>query len=117
FTHLSPPQVREVNHARGRAYVAVALAAAALRDSARAVLRNTAADASVDPLREAALIASVAYTRLGDAEDAVRQLELYFTANPNALEEYRGRADTGSLPWYHQALLDEPAFRALVGAR
>lgn len=116
FTHLSPPQVRDVNHQRGRAYVAVALASANLPDSARAVLRATAADASIDPLHEVALASSIAYARLGDGEDAVRQLELYLTANPNGLEGYRSQAARRSLPWYHQSLLDEPAFRALVGA-
>lgn len=116
FTRLSPPQVRAVNEQRGRAYVAIALAQAQLADSARAVLRDLHADATIDPLRETALVASVAYARLGDVDDAVRQLELYFTANPSALEEYRHHVEARSLPWYHQPLIDKPAFLTLVGA-
>jgi hypothetical protein len=33
------------------------------------------------------------------------------------MEGYRDAVVRSDLPWYHQALLDEPRFRSLVGAR
>jgi hypothetical protein len=116
FTHLSPPQVRDVNHERGKAYLALALIRGSLPDSARAVLRTVAADASIDPVREVALTSSIGFTWLGDIVDAVDRLEIYLSANPGLLEAYRAQANRRALPWYHQSLLDEPGFRALIGA-
>lgn len=117
FAELSPPQVREVNRHRGYMYVGMALARDSLADSARAVLQKGRAGANLDPLRETALLESIARTILGDGQEAVRQLSIYLAANPAEMEGYQSSAERGDLPWYHQALLDEPGFRSLLGLR
>jgi hypothetical protein len=55
------------------------------------------------------------WVAIGDEQEAVRQLQLYLTANPQALGGLRRDAERAELPWYLQPLLDEPAFRQLVG--
>ncbi len=117
FTRASPPQVREVNRRRGMMYISMALARAGLADSARAVVFAARAGADIDPLRDLPHLESITWTALGDSEEAVRQLQLYLSANPQALHGLRSDAERRDLPWYHQALLDEPEFRALVGLR
>lgn len=117
FAELSPPQVRDVNRQRGIMYVGMALARTGNVDSARAVLRRGRAGADIDPLRETALLESIARVTLGDGEEAVRQLTAYLAASPGQMESYRADAERGDLPWYHRALLDEPRFRSLVGLR
>jgi tetratricopeptide (TPR) repeat protein len=117
FAELSPPQVRDVNRQRGRTYVAMALARAGMPDSVRAVLRQTRASSEIDPLREIPWLASVALTWIGDTEEAVRRLSLYLAANPEELANYKEQASQGELPWYHQALVDDPRFRAFAGLR
>jgi hypothetical protein len=88
-----------------------------LADSARAVLVKGRAGPDIDPLRETALLESIGRTILGDGEEAVRQLSIHLAANPGSLDGYRAEAERNELPWYHQALLDEPRFRSLVGLR
>jgi TolB-like protein len=117
FTQASPPQVREVNRRRGMIYISMALARAGMADSARAVARSARAGTDIDPLRELSWLESVTWTWLGDTDEAVRQLSLWLSANPHALEGLRADATRRELPWYHRTLLDEPAFRSLVGIR
>ncbi|MHB1170700.1 MAG: hypothetical protein ACYC28_15600, partial [Longimicrobiales bacterium] len=115
FTELSPPQVREVNRRRGMMYISIALAHSGLADSARSVVYAARAGADIDPLRDLAQLESITWSALGDTKEAVHQLELYLSANPQALHGLRTDAERRDLPWYHQALLDQPEFRALVG--
>jgi TolB-like protein len=119
FAELSPPQVSEVNRKRGEVFVAMAMArgAATLHDSARAVLVRARATPEIDPTREVALFESIARTWLGDIDEAVRQLSVYFAANPGADEGYRTGVQNGELPWYHQPLITESRFLSLVNAR
>lgn len=115
FAHASPPQVEEANRARGLMYVSMALARAGLADSARAVAVRGRAPATVDPLRETALLESITRTWLGDIDEAVRQISNWLAGNPANAESLRQDAARGELAWYHQELLQEPRFRALVG--
>ncbi len=117
FTEASPPQVREVNRRRGMMYIAIGLAHAGQADSARSVIYAARAGADIDPLRDLPHLESIAWTALGNVPEAVRQIEIYLSANPRALPGLRTDAERRALPWYHQALLDEPEFRALVGLR
>ena len=117
FAGKSPPQVRDVNRRRGYMYVAMALARSGAADSARAVMLAGRAGTEIDPLRELALLESIARTANGDVDEAVRQLSLYFAANPGTVEAYRTQGGSGELPWYHRSLLNEPRFRSLVGLR
>ncbi|MGH7470529.1 MAG: hypothetical protein ACRENP_21500 [Longimicrobiales bacterium] len=117
FAEQSPPQVRDVNRQRGYVYVAMGLARAGKTDSARVVLQKVRAGPDIDPVREVALLESIARTFMGDKEEAVRQLTVYFAASPGTLDGYRNDANRGQLIWYHQPLLEEPRFRSLVGLR
>lgn len=117
FAQASPPQVREVNRRRGMMYISMALARAGLADSARSVVYAARAGTDIDPLRDLPHLESITWTALGETDEAVRQLRLYLTANPQALHGLRADAERRDLPWYHDALLDEPEFRALVGLR
>jgi TolB-like protein len=117
FADRSPPQVTKVNRRRGYMYVAMALVRAGAADSARSVMLAGRAGTDIDPLHEVALLESIARTANGDVDEAVRQLSLYFAANPGTMEAYRTQGGSGELPWYHQALLNEPRFRSLVGIR
>ncbi|HSJ05107.1 MAG TPA: hypothetical protein VK936_00305, partial [Longimicrobiales bacterium] len=115
FSAMSPAQVREVNRRRGMMYISMALVRAGMPDSARAVARAARTGSDVDPLRELAQLESITQTWLGNTDEAVRLLSLYLSANPGALEGLRANAEDRELPWYHRNLIDEPAFRALVG--
>jgi TolB-like protein len=117
FAQQSPAQVTKVNRRRGYMYVAMALARSGARDSARSVMLAGRAGTDIDPLHEVALLESIARTANGDVDEAVRQLSVYFAANPGTMEAYRTQGGSGELPWYHQALLNEPRFRSLVGLR
>ena len=66
---------------------------------------------------EIARLESIVRTWIGDTDEAVRQLAVFFAANPNELEGYRNDAQRGQLIWYHKDLLKEPKFRSLVGLR
>jgi TolB-like protein len=115
FAAASPPQVRDINRRRGLMYLSMALARAGLPDSARAVVLSARAGSDIDPLRELAHLESITWTWLGDTDEALRQLSLYLTANPQALDGLRAGAARRELPWYHRSLQDEPAFQSLVG--
>lgn len=117
FAAMSPAQVRDVNRRRGMMYLSMALVRAGLPDSARSVARSARVGSDIDPLRELAQLESITQTWLGDVDEAVRLLSLYLSANPGALDGLRADAERRELPWYHQSLIDEPAFRSLVGAR
>jgi TolB-like protein len=117
FVRLSPPQMRELNRRHGYMYVSLALARASLPDSARAVAQRGRAGPDLDPVRNLARWESITLAWLGDTEEAVRQLTLYLAANPGQMAAYRTAAVRRDLPWYHQGLLEEPRFFALVGAQ
>lgn len=117
WTEHSPASVQEVEGHRSTQYVAMALMRAGLPDSARAVALRGRAGPNVDPLRETALLESVLRTWLGDEDEAVSLLTQYLAANPGADEGFRNSVVTNSLPWYQQALTDNPRFRSLLGIR
>lgn len=119
FADLSPPQVSEVNRKRGQVFVAMAMARGpqALHDSARSVLVRARATPEIDPTREVALFESIARTWLGDIDEAIRQLSVYFAANPGTDEGYRNGVQNGELPWYHQPLIAEPRLLSLINAQ
>jgi TolB-like protein len=127
FTHLwtvldhfeagSPTQVQDVHRRMGKMYIATGLARAGMADSAIAVARSARASAAVDPVRELAHLETMVWVALGDKQEAVRQYQIYLTANPQALGGVRRDAERNELPWYLEPMMDEPAFRSLVGLR
>ena len=93
----------------------MALVRAELPDSARAVALRGRASAEIDPLRELSWLEAIARTWLGDYEEAVRLLGIYLSANPGALDGYRAAAESGEIHWYFAELVEQQAFRELVG--
>ncbi len=59
FVRLSPPNMRASQQLYGQMLVAMALARAGLKDSARAVALRSRGDAEIDPTRDQALIESL----------------------------------------------------------
>ena len=84
----------------------------ALADSARRVVRRSEGNSEVDPTREAALPGAMVYLQLGDKQDALRLIKVYFAANPQRRASYRD--DPG---WWFRSLQDDPEFKQIVGAR
>jgi TolB-like protein len=117
FTVASPAPLRELNRRKGMLYISMALARAGMADSARYVIMAARAGTDVDPLRELAHLESITWSWLGENTEAVNQLSLYMSANPQALDGLRASVTRRELPWYHQTLNDEPALRSLVGVR
>ncbi len=83
----------------------------ALADSARHVVTRSLGDASVDPNRDLALYGAIAYSILGDRQQAVDLLKLNFAVNPQRAAAYR--QDPG---WEFRSLQDYPPFQQLVGS-
>lgn len=123
FVELTPSQLEDVGRKRGLMYIAMGLGRLsrqgagrpALADSARHVVARGRGSPEEDPLRELALLGSIARTWLGDYDEAVQLLGAYIAANPGLRDAYRSAVETGTLPWYHQDLADQPAFRRLLG--
>jgi TolB-like protein len=118
FVESSPHHARALTERQGLMYMAMALVRANLPDSADAVARRGRAGPDIDPLREVAWIEAIMRTWLGQYDEAVRQLGLHISANPAVLEGFRGDARRGRIDkWYFDGLVDQPAFRELVGVR
>jgi hypothetical protein len=89
--------------------VAIALARAGLRDSADALARRARADTRIDATRELALLEAIMRTMLGERDEALHQLGLYLSANPQ-LREGMARDRT----WWFQDLRTDPRYQDLV---
>ena len=112
YVELSPPSMRPFNQLMGQMRVAIALARAGLKDSARSVARRSQGDPSIDSNRNLAELATYVYTALGDKGEALKQLSVYIAANPDM------RAAMGKeTPWYFRDLSDDPGYKALIGDR
>jgi len=90
--------------------VAMALARAGLKDSARAVAVRSRADATMDPLRELVNFEAIVRTMLGDKDEAIRLLTVYFATNPQ--QQSTNDKDES---WWFRDLKDDPRYQALVG--
>ena len=111
YLRLSPPNLRDYRRLRGQMLVAMALARAGLADSARSVAARSRADATIDPPRELVSFEAIVRTILGDKDEAIRLLGLYFATNP----QQRSSVDRDE-SWWYQDLRGDPRYQALVGA-
>jgi serine/threonine-protein kinase len=111
YLRLSPPNLRDFRRLRGQMLVAMALARAGLADSARAVAQRSRADATLDPPRELVSFEAIVHTILGEKDEAIRLLGLYFATNP----QQRSAADRDET-WWYQDLRGDPRYQAMVGA-
>jgi TolB-like protein/tRNA A-37 threonylcarbamoyl transferase component Bud32 len=110
YERLSPPNQRVSQRLYGQMLVALALARAGLKDSARAVAVRSRGDAEIDPTRDQALIESLVHIILEDKDEALRLLSTYLATNPQLRASYaRDRT------WWFDSIRDDPQFKALVG--
>jgi hypothetical protein len=109
YVELNPPSQREFMRKRGSMLVSWALARAGLKDSARQVVIRSRADVDEDPPRELVFFEAMTRTRIGDTDEALRQLAIYMAANPQM------RKSLASDPWF-KPLRDNPRFQTLVAS-
>jgi serine/threonine-protein kinase len=110
YLELTPPNIRTFNEHYGQMLVAIAEARAGLRDTADAVARRARADTTIDATRELALLEAIMRTMLGERDEALHQLGLYLSANPQ-FREGMARDQT----WWFQDLRTDPRYQRLVG--
>jgi serine/threonine-protein kinase len=110
YLSLSPPNLRDYRRLRGQMLVAMALARAGLPDSARAVAVRSRADATMDPPRELVSFEAIVRTMLGEKDEAIRLLGVYFATNP----QQRSSVDRDE-SWWYRDLRGDPRYQALVG--
>ena len=105
-----PPSDRDFRRRRGSLFVAMALANAGLKDSARAVALRARAGADVDPSRDLIYVEILLRNMMGDRDEAIRLLKLYLVTNP------QDKATIASdSTWWWRDLRSDPEFRQLVG--
>jgi len=107
---LTPTGDRPFQRLYDQALVAGVLARAGAADSARHLLRRTAAGAGMDQTRDLNYIKAIMYALMGDKRDALDQLKIYLAANPT---KRKGLAqDPG---WQFASIANDPEFELLVG--
>ena len=106
---LYPPGDQEYRRRRGQLLVAMGLANAGLKDSARAVALRARAGADVDPTRDLVYIEMLLRNVLGDRDEAIQLLKLYLVTNPQDKSTI-ARDST----WWLRGLREDPEFRRLV---
>jgi TolB-like protein/tRNA A-37 threonylcarbamoyl transferase component Bud32 len=112
YEKQGPPSLRDWRHHYGQMIVAIALARAGLRDSAKAVAVRSRGDASLDPTHDLDQLESIVHTILGEKDEAIRLLSTYLAANPQ-FRESMARDQS----WWFRELRSDPRYQALVGGR
>lgn len=97
--------------------MAMILAKANLRDSARIVSLKGRASVEEDPTREVAFLESVARLWIEDYDEAIRLMGLFFSANPGLAEGYKDPYLNKELFWYQEGLYGQSRFESLIGIR
>ena len=110
YVSLSSPNLRDFRRLRGQMQVAMVLARAGLKDSARAVILRSRADASMDPTRELAQFEAAARTMLGDKDEAFAQLGTWLATNPQQRSSL-----AKDKTWWYKDLQDDTRWKRLVG--
>ena len=88
--------MRPFNQLMGQMRVAIALARAGLKDSARSVARRSEGDPTIDSNRNLAELATYVYAAVGDKDEALKQLSFYMAANPDHAEPPCRRTPPGT---------------------
>jgi TolB-like protein len=112
YVELSPPSMRPFNQLMGQMRVAIALAKAGLKDSARSVARRSEGDPTIDSNRNLAELATYVYAAVGDKDEALKQLSVYIAANPDMRAAMQKET-----PWYFRDLSEDPGYKSLIGDR
>jgi eukaryotic-like serine/threonine-protein kinase len=105
---VSPTGVRPFFKRKGELFVAMVLAKAGLRDSARRVIQGAQATAKEDPIQELPFYAARVYLLLGDRQAALGSLETYFQVDPARKVDFKAEG------WFRD-LKDDPRLKALIG--
>ncbi|MGH7537705.1 MAG: protein kinase domain-containing protein [Gemmatimonadales bacterium] len=109
---LYPPPQREFRRRRGALLVAMALAHAGLKDSARTVALSARAGADVDPTRDLVYVEILLRNLLGDRDEALQLLKLYLVTNPQ--DKMTIARDS---TWWWRGLRGDPEFERLLSSR
>jgi serine/threonine-protein kinase len=107
---LSSESRRAYNRSYAQVTVGGVLARAGLADSARSVLLAARADPEVDPTRSLLYIEAYMRVLLGEEDDAIDLMKLYFAANP---AEDHGGGEDEELFWWWEDLQHHPRFSEL----
>ena len=110
---LAPASRREYDTRDARMAVAMVLARAGLKDSARAVALRARGGTDVDPNQDLAYSEVYVHLLRGDKDQALEALKRYLAANP---ERRISLADTThtTTSWWFRGLEDDPRYKALV---
>jgi len=109
YVALNPEGYRPFRSLKARMATAAVLARAGLADSARAVVRSSLGERSVDPARDTYMDGAFALTLTGDLEEAVSLLKEWVSANPN-----RALNLVNDDYWWWRALQGRADFQALA---
>jgi len=109
YLKLTPPNARAFQERYGQMLVAIALARAGLKDSANAMARRARADSLLDPTRDLSMLEAIVRTMLGERHEALRQLGIYLSANPQ-FRAGMARDQT----WWFKDLREDPNYRAIL---
>ncbi len=110
YARLYPSNQQEYRRKRAQLLLAMALANAGLRDSARNVALRSRGDPTVDPTNDLVYLEVAARNVIGDRDEALRLLGRYLATNPQDRVSI-ARDET----WFFKGLRDDPRFKALVG--
>ncbi len=108
---MAPPARREFLKLNTAMLTAAVIARAGQTDSARAVMRRSIGDASVDPARDLAQLAAFVAVTMGDTAEAFNQLKTFLAASDRRRLSFA--QDPG---WWFRPLVDHPEWRRLVGS-
>jgi hypothetical protein len=106
---IAPAPRRSFESLEGQMLVAIVLARAGLRDSARGVARRARDNPDIDPSRELMLDQAYLHLLLAERDEALKALMAYLSANP---DRRAGMADDPG--WWFRELQDDPRFQQLV---
>jgi len=112
YEKLGPPNYQDWRHHYGQMIVAIDIARAGLRDSAKAVAVRARGDASLDPTHDLDQLEAIVHTILGEKDEALRLLSTYLAANPQ-FRESMARDQS----WWFRDLRSDPRYQALAGGR
>jgi eukaryotic-like serine/threonine-protein kinase len=107
---IVPAGRRDIEGREARMLVAMVLARAGLKDSARHVAEKARGGPDIDPTQSLAWDEIYVRILVGDKEAALKALKSYLAANPKV------RANLAEQPnWWFRSIEDDPQYKALVG--
>jgi hypothetical protein len=109
YVELSPIPLREARQKRGQMILAMVLARAGLRDSARNVAEGARAPLSLDPSRELVYLEALVLGINGDNDAAFKRLMEYVAAYPQQASNF-----SREVSWMTRELRSDPRWKQLT---